>query len=68
MLPGWRNILYFKQDMEFLKFNDQPLQDTNLKPIMTQGAFDAMQMEHYKFTIIIKENILKHYFNGQPNN
>ena len=32
---------------------DPPLQDTNMKLIKTQGAPDAMQMAHYKLTIII---------------
>ena len=30
-----------------------PLQDTNMKLMKTQGASDAMQMAHYKLTIII---------------
>ena len=32
---------------------DSPLQDTNMKLMKTQGASDAMQMTHYKLTIII---------------
>ena len=32
---------------------DPSLQDTNMKPMKTQGASDAMQMAHYKSTIII---------------
>ena len=31
---------------------DPPLQDINMKPMKTQGASDAMQMTHYKLTII----------------
>ena len=38
---------------------DPPLQDTNTKLTKTQGASDAMQMVHYKLTIIIIINILK---------
>ena len=32
---------------------DSPLQDTNTKLMKTQGASDAMQMAHYKLTIIV---------------